>query len=136
MIATTINTHTFTNTFTKQDVLSTQQVKRGDIFLADLPDNMGSSVQVGARPVLVIQNDMGNRHSPTLIVTPLTSRTKNQIPTHVDVKKEGGLMKCSTVLCEQIQTIGKDKLLKYIGRLSQVTMEKITKALTASIGHN
>ncbi len=118
------------------NVMCYREIRRGDLFFAKLPKGFGGSVQEGERPVLVIQNNLGNRHSPTLIVSPLTSQEKKALPTHVEVKQEEGLKKTSTVLCEQIQTIGKDRLLKYIGSLSKATMDKITQALITSIGQN
>lgn len=118
------------------NVMCYREIRRGDLFFAKLLKGFGGSVQEGERPVLVIQNNLGNRHSPTLIVSPLTSQEKKALPTHVEVKQEEGLKKTSTVLCEQIQTIGKDRLLKYIGSLSKATMDKITQALITSIGQN
>ena len=109
------------------------EIRRGDIYYAELPDDTGKSVQKGIRPVLVVQNNAGNKHSPTIIITPLTSKEKKNMPTHVEIAKEGGLKMFSTVLCEQIQTIGKDKLLSYVGRLSASTMNRVNYALISSV---
>ena len=110
-----------------------KQIKRGDVFYADLSSAFGSE-QGGVRPVVSIQNDTGNKYSPTLIVLPITSQNKKYIPTHVYVgSEEGGLSKESTVLCEQIRTLDKSKLRGYIGKFSYDTMKKINQALCVSL---
>ena len=98
-------------------------IKKGDIFYADLTPVIGSE-QGGVRPVLIIQNDMGNRFSPTVIAAAITSRSgKHQLPTHI--KLEGsfqGLHQNSMVLLEQVRTIDRARLKEYIGRLNAATM--------------
>lgn len=92
-----------------------KQIKRGEIYYADLSPIVGSE-QGGLRPVLVLQNDMGNRYSPTTIVAAITSReTKSDLPTHVKIDADG-LKTASTVLLEQIRTIDKSRLGQYVGR--------------------
>lgn len=108
---------------------------RGDVFYADLGTVMGSE-QGGIRPVVIIQNNTGNRHSPTIIAASITSQTrKNPLPTHVSLPAgEGGLPSASLVLLEQIRTLDKDRLGKKIGSLSEVAMEDINSALRISVG--
>ncbi len=108
-------------------------IMRGDIYMADLSETIGSE-QGGLRPVVIIQNDTGNKYSPTLIVIPMTSQKKRYVPTHVDVGTEGGLTKSSTVLCEQIKTIDKSRLIKHIGTFTSNTMQRINQALCISMG--
>ena len=110
-------------------------VIRGDLFYADLSPVRGSE-QGGIRPVLVIQNDTGNRHSPTVIVAAITSRTtKAAIPTHVSLDKTlCGLKQDSTVLTEQIRTIDKRRLKERMGRLDDQSMSRINQALSVSFG--
>ena len=111
----------------------TNRIERGDLFLADLRPVQGSE-QGGIRPVLVLQNDIGNRHSPTLIVAAVTSRKKAKIPIHVELEKSCGLFQHSVVLLEQIRTIDKGRLKKYIGYVDAITMRQIDRALAESIG--
>lgn len=109
-------------------------VKRGFMFYADLGEGEGSE-QGGLRPVLVVQNDVGNRNSPTVVVIPLTSKqTKAKLPTHVELKNELGLTKDSLVLAEQIRAIDKKRLKGYIGRVRKHTMEKVDEAIMVSAG--
>lgn len=110
-------------------------VIRGDLFYADLSPVRGSE-QGGIRPVLVIQNDTGNRHSPTVIVAAITSRTtKAAIPTHVSLDKTlCGLKQDSTVLTEQIRTIDRSRLKEYIGHLDRRQMGGVDRAMAASLG--
>ena len=110
-------------------------VIRGDLFYADLSPVRGSE-QGGIRPVLVIQNDTGNRHSPTVIVAAITSRTtKAAIPTHVSLDKTlCGLKQDSTVLTEQIRTIDKRRLKERMGQLDERSMGQIDNALSVSFG--
>lgn len=110
-------------------------VFRGDLYFADLSPVVGSE-QGGVRPVLVIQNDVGNKFSPTVIVAAITSRTtKASIPTHVSIPKTGkGLKQDSTVLAEQIRTIDRNRLKEYIGHLEQRDMEGIERAMVTSLG--
>ena len=110
-------------------------VIRGDLFYADLSPVKGSE-QGGIRPVLVIQNDTGNRHSPTVIVAAITSRTtKAAIPTHVSLDKTlCGLKQDSTVLTEQIRTIDKKRLKERMGMLDEDAMYQVNSALSISFG--
>lgn len=109
-----------------------KDIKRGDIFYADLSPAVGSE-QGGLRPVLIIQNDVGNKYSPTLVVLPITSQDKKYLPTHVYVGLDGGLRKESTVMCEQIRTLDKSKIRGYIGKFHYDTMRKINQALCVSL---
>jgi mRNA interferase MazF len=107
---------------------------RGDIYFADLGDQTGS-VQSSSRPVIVIQNNLGNEYSPTTIVCPITSATKTRLPTHVYLGTSGGLIKDSLVLCEQLATINKNQLRKKIGKITDKnTLNKLNRALTISLG--
>ena len=110
-------------------------VKRGDIFYADLSPVVGSE-QGGMRPVLIVQNDVGNKFSPTVIAAAITSqKEKNKLPTHIDVGKAGcGLTKDSVVLLEQIRTIDKKRLKEHMGQLDNGLMNKIDSALSVSFG--
>ena len=111
------------------------QVRRGDIFYADLSPAIGSE-QSGTRPVLILQNNVGNRYSSTLIVAAITNRSqKNQLPTHVYIGEAGiGLLHDSVILLEQLRTIDKSRLSDYIGSLSSNAMSKVNTALATSIG--
>lgn len=108
---------------------------RGDIYYADLGQGIGSE-QAGNRPVVIIQNDIGKRHSPTVIVAAITSQTvqKSKLPTHYYIGAGKGLEHPSIVLLEQIRTIDKRRLGKFIGPLRCSEMEKIDSALAISIG--
>ena len=105
-------------------------IKRGQIYLADLNPVMGSE-QGGIRPVVVIQNNVGNRFSPTIIVAAITGRMKKNIPTHAKIKT--GLLKDSIALLEQIRTIDKCRLIEYMGEVSKAEMNDIVEALRKSI---
>ena len=110
--------------------------KRGDMFYADMPQGVGSE-QSGYRPVIILQNDVGNKHSTTVIVAPLTSvsHTKAKLPTHYTMKAENGLEKPSVVLLEQIRTIDKSRLKEKIGHINDTqVMSKIDNALGVSFG--
>ncbi|MDO5337542.1 MAG: type II toxin-antitoxin system PemK/MazF family toxin [Eubacteriales bacterium] len=109
-------------------------IKRGDIFYADLNPVVGSE-QGGTRPVLIISNDIGNRHSPTVIVAAITSRvhTKAKLPTHTAVNDFEGLDKDSIILLEQIRTIDKHRLKQYMGLMPDNIMARVDKALAISI---
>ena len=111
------------------------QVKRGDIYYADLSPVVGSE-QGGVRPVLVVQNDVGNRFSPTVIVSAITSRMeKTKLPTHIEVDaRECGLAKDSVVLLEQVRTIDKRRLREKMGTLDVSDMNKVNSALSVSFG--
>ena len=110
-------------------------VKRGEIYYADLSPVFGSE-QGGVRPVLVIQNDIGNKYSPTVIVGAVTSKmTKAKLPTHIEIKRgQYGMVKDSVVLLEQLRTLDKKRLKEKVGMLDEVTMEKINRALLISLG--
>ena len=110
-------------------------VKRGDIFYADLSPVIGSE-QGGTRPVLVVQNDIGNRYSPTVIVAAITSQiNKAKLPTHIEISaEEYGLAKDSVILLEQIRTIDKKRLREKIDHLSDELMEKVDNSLGISFG--
>ncbi|MBB6730832.1 type II toxin-antitoxin system PemK/MazF family toxin [Cohnella zeiphila] len=110
-------------------------VKRGDVFYADLSPVVGSE-QGGVRPVLVIQNDIGNRFSPTVIVAAITAQIqKAKLPTHVEIEaKTHGLDRDSVVLLEQIRTIDKQRLTDKITHLEEEMMRKVDDALQISVG--
>lgn len=108
-------------------------VKRGDIVLCDLGFGEGSE-QSGIRPCVVIQNDKGNRYSTTLIVAAITSSSsKAKMPTHIEIDEKCGLDKASVILCEQIRTIDKNRVKKFIGSVNRDVREKIDKALMVSV---
>lgn len=111
-------------------------LKRGDIYFADLDsvEKTRGSEQSGRRPVLVIQNDIGNQHAPTTIVAILTSKQKRQLPTHVRLRGFSGLRRRSTVCLEQIKTIDKSRLEEYRGNIGADTMKEIEKAIAVSLG--
>ena len=109
-------------------------VKRGDVYYADLDPVIGSE-QNGHRPIIVIQNDLGNLYSPTTIAAMVTSSQKKKLPTHVNVIDEGsGLTSDSIVMLEQIRTIDKQRLGSMIGHVSDETMELIENAALCSLG--
>ncbi len=106
-------------------------VKRGEIYIADLPEVEGS-VQYGIRPVLIIQNDKGNASAPTIIIAPISSRMhKANFPTHVNVQ---GLQRPSFVALEQIRTIDKRRLKRHVGRIDEETQNKVNRAILVSLG--
>ena len=111
------------------------EIKRGDIYYADLNPVIGSE-QGGNRPVLVIQNNVGNKYSPTIIVSAITSKIyKAKIPTHIELSAtEYGLPKDSVVLLEQLRTIDKMRLKQKIASLDDEKMQKVNKALEISLG--
>ena len=110
-------------------------VKRGDIYYADLSPVVGSE-QGGLRPVLIIQNDVGNRYSPTVIAAAITSRlSKTRLPTHIDIMADKvGLAKDSVVLLEQIRTLDKRRLKEKMGHLDESVMNKVNSAISVSFG--
>ena len=110
-------------------------VKRGDIFYADLSPVVGSE-QGGVRPVLIVQNDTGNRHSPTVIAAAITSQTgKARLPTHISVSPLScGLPKESIILLEQVRTLDKRRLREKMGRLDEDVMKKVDAAIAVSFG--
>ena len=109
-----------------------QDVKRGEIYYADLNPVTGSE-QGGTRPVLILQNDIGNRYSPTVIVASITGRDKKKLPTHVAINTET-LPKNSIVLTEQIRTIDKQRLYEYIDQLDEKQMSEVENAVDISLG--
>lgn len=111
------------------------QVRRGDVFYADLNPVVGSE-QGGIRPVLVVQNDVGNKYSPTVIIAAITSQIdKAKLPTHVELKKKDfGLERDSVVLLEQLRTIDKKRLKDKVAHLGKKTMLKVNEALKISLG--
>ena len=110
-------------------------VKRGDIFYADLSPVVGSE-QGGVRPVLIVQNDTGNRHSPTVIAAAITSQTgKARLPTHISLlANSSGLPKDSVVLLEQIRTLDKKRLRERMGHVGESVMEQVDTAIAVSFG--
>ena len=117
-------------------------IRRGDIFYADLSPVIGSE-QGGLRPVLIVQNDIGNRYSPTVIAAAITSRTgKNKLPTHIDICRDVtsqdaemlGLAKDSVILLEQIRTIDKRRLKEKMGHLDDEVMKRVNDAILISGG--
>lgn len=111
-----------------------EEIKRGDILLTDLSPVKGSE-QGGIRPALVIQNDMGNKHSPTIIVAAITTKTdKCKLPTHIKIPKKLGLFKRSVVLLEQLRTVDKSRIVKRLGHADELTMQNVDEALALSVG--
>ena len=110
-------------------------VKRGDIFYADLSPVVGSE-QGGTRPVLIVQNDTGNKHSPTVIAAAITSQTnKAKLPTHIELSgRSVGLTKDSVVLLEQIRTIDKRRLREHMGHVDESMMNQVDAAIAVSFG--
>ena len=108
--------------------------KRGEIYYADLSPVVGSE-QGGLRPILIVQNDIGNKYSPTVIVAAITSQMeKAKLPTHIEVGTEYGLTKNSVVLLEQIRTIDKRRLQEKIGELDTYKMHQVNQAMYISLG--
>ena len=112
-------------------------IKRGDMYYADLSPVVGSE-QGGIRPVLIVQNDVGNKYSPTVIAVAITSQlNKNKLPTHIEVNcQDYGLSKDSVILAEQIRTIDKKRLKDRIGHIDNEIMDKVNNALGISFGFN
>lgn len=112
-----------------------RKIRRGDMFYADLTPGFGSE-QSGYRPILIIQNDAGNRHSNTVIAAIITSRisTKTKLPTHACIKAQQGLGHDSLVLLEQIRTIDKMRLKEYIGTMDGEAISRVDRALAVSVG--
>lgn len=112
-----------------------EMMLRGQIYYADLGRNTGSE-QSGMRPVLIIQNDIGNKYSPTVIVASLTSQiTKAKLPTHIPVSAaKYGLEKDSVILMEQIRTIDKKRLKGFVGKLDEFMMKRVDTATMISLG--
>ena len=110
-------------------------IERGELYSANLDPVVGSE-QGGVRPVLVVQNNTGNKFSPTVVVLAVTGRlAKARLPTHVEIQAEGhGLMNDSVVLAEQVRTLDKKRLLHRIGKLSPDVMQKVSRAMRVSLG--
>ena len=110
-------------------------IKRGDIYYADLSPVIGSE-QGGLRPVLIVQNDVGNRYSPTVIAAAITSKmSKTKLPTHIDIPgQNAGLSKDSVILLEQVRTIDKQRLKEKMGHLDESTMNHVNNAIQVSFG--
>ena len=110
-------------------------VKRGDIYYADLSPVVGSE-QGGMRPVLIVQNDTGNRHSPTVIAAAITSQTgKARLPTHIELSARSyGLSRDSVILLEQIRTLDKSRLRERMGQRDAPTMDRVNNAIAVSFG--
>lgn len=110
-------------------------IRRGDIYYADLSPVVGSE-QGGIRPVLIVQNDVGNRHSPTVIAAAITSRiNKNRLPTHIEVDARSyGLARDSIILLEQIRTLDKRRLKERMGHLDREAMDRVDRAISISFG--
>ena len=107
-------------------------IRRGDVYYADLSPVVGSE-QGGVRPVVVVQNDKGNRYSKTIIVAPISKKmSKPPIPTHV-IFSDDSLSYVSMILCEQLRTIDKKRLGQWIGTLDEKTLEKINRAIRVSL---
>lgn len=111
------------------------EYRRGNIYKANLDPYTGSE-QGGTRPVIVLQNDKGNRYSPTLVIAPISTKVnkKSRLSTHYRIKDEAGLPEESMVLLEQIRTIDKSRVIEYMGKASQSDMAGIDKALKSSLG--
>ena len=110
------------------------EVKKGDLFFADLNPVVGSE-QGGVRPIVIIQNDKGNQYSPTTVVCPITSKQKKNIPTHVELLPEDGVSRPSTVLCEQPMTVDKSLLMKCLGKVeNQQKILDINQKIMISLG--
>jgi len=110
-------------------------IKRGEIYYADLSPVIGSE-QGGMRPVLIVQNDVGNKHSPTVIAAAITSqKEKSRLPTHISLNaRDCGLTKDSVVLLEQVRTLDKKRLKERMGELDGTSMGKVDSALSVSFG--
>lgn len=109
-------------------------IKRGDIYYADLSPVVGSE-QGGLRPVLIVQNDIGNRYSPTVIAAAITSKVdKARLPTHINIEETCGLHRKSMILLEQVRTLDKIRLKEKMGHISDATMQEVDRGLQVSLG--
>lgn len=119
----------------RRHVDESREYRRGYVYLANLNPSVGSE-QGGLRPVLLVQNDIGNLHGPTIIVAPITSRTnkRRDLPIHYYAHKVQGLKGPCLVLLEQIRTIDKSRVIKKLGQMSEEQMNQIDKILEASLG--
>ncbi|WP_283700147.1 type II toxin-antitoxin system PemK/MazF family toxin [Clostridium perfringens] len=113
-------------------ISSTRAYLRGDIFYADLPNQNGSE-QSGVRPVVIIQNNLGNKYGRTLIIAPITSQDKKDLPVHSEIYNNS-LEKDSTILLEQVTTIDKNKVKEFVGHLTRNELKKLNIALARSVG--
>ncbi|MCX0361997.1 type II toxin-antitoxin system PemK/MazF family toxin [Clostridium perfringens] len=113
-------------------ISSTRAYLRGDIFYVDLPNQNGSE-QSGVRPVVIIQNNLGNKYGRTLIVAPITSQDKKDLPVHSEIYNNS-LEKDSTILLEQVTTIDKNKVKEFVGHLTRNELKKLNIALARSVG--
>lgn len=123
---------TSTNIYTNKTTISssTFTIKYGDIFLVDFGKSEYSE-QSGVRPAIILQNDIGNKYSPTTLVVPLTTKSKRNLPTHIEITPENsGLREVSTALFEQIRVIDKRRIIKKIGAIDTSLISHIKKALT------
>lgn len=118
--------------FKGYNIMVRENVKRGDLFLIYL-EGQGSE-QKGLRPVVVVQNDIGNKFSPTTVVVPITSQSKKNIPTHVELSSNDGVQRPSTVLCEQPFVVDKSRLMKKLGELQNNKIEDINKKIMFNLG--
>ena len=110
------------------------EIFRGQVYFTDLGERIGSE-QSGMRPVVIVQNDIGNRNSPTVIVVPISSQIKRkEMPTHISLKRGFGLDEDSIALCEHVDTIDKQRLLDYVGHVSAFELRLIDRALAISVG--
>jgi mRNA interferase MazF len=123
--------------FANSEFKNAMNIRRGDIYYADLSPVIGSE-QGGLRPVLIVQNDIGNRYSPTVIAAAITSRMgKTRLPTHIDVFADKvGLAKDSVILLEQVRTLDKKRLKERMGHLDDIVMQKVNDAISISFGLN
>ena len=137
MIKNTLNRQDYYYKQNKSECETRMNIKRGEIYYADLSPVIGSE-QGGVRPVLIVQNDVGNRYSPTVIAAAITSqRDKTNLPTHIKVDADGcGLSKDSIVLLEQVRTIDKRRLKERMGSLDVDAMDMVDRALSVSFGLN
>ena len=111
-------------------------MKRGEIYILETQESKGN-IQAGKRPVIVVQNDIGNTHSLTTIVCCITSKTKKGLPMHLEIGKVGGLKLDSTILCEQILTVNKSDLRQYVGAVTNTdTLKRLDRCLSLSLGIN
>lgn len=111
-------------------------MKRGEIYILETKDSKGN-IQAGKRPVIVVQNDVGNTYSPTTIVCCITSKTKKGLPMHLEIGRVGGLKLDSTILCEQILTVNKTDLRQYVGAVTNTdTLNRLDRCLSLSLGIN
>ena len=107
--------------------------KRGDLVYVNFSPVMGSE-QDGIRPAVIIQNDVGNKFSPTIIILPITSRNKKLLPTHISINDIYGLPKKSIILVEQIRTVDKKRIMKKIGKIDSFLLNKVSEALKVNFG--